>query len=71
MIRFYRFANVTQNSLTCQANKPEISYFNVSMLVSNQYGRSVVSPSAFLVSPDDSLYNFQTFASKYCLRNKF
>lgn len=58
------FANLTQNKLECKANKPEVSYFNASMLVSNEFGRSLVSSSSFYVSPDDSLYNFQTYAGK-------
>lgn len=58
------YANLTQNSLVCKEYKPEINYFNASMLVSNEYGRSLVSSTAFYVSPEDTLYNFQTYACK-------
>ena len=48
--------------MVCLANRPEINYFNASILVNNQYGRSLVNPNRFYVSPNDNLYNFQTYA---------
>ena len=57
-----RFQNVTSTSLVCQLNKPEVNYFNSSMLVNNDFGRSITSSNLFYVSPDQNLYNFQTYA---------
>ena len=48
--------------MVCNADRPEINYFNATILVNNQYGRSLVSPNKFYVSPNDNLYNFQTYA---------
>lgn len=53
--------------MTCKLNKPEVNYYNASILVNTQYGRSLTSPSKFIVSPDDILYNYQTHASKLTL----
>jgi len=44
--------------MVCKANKPEINYFNASIIISNQYGRSLVSSNKFYVSPNDNLYKF-------------
>ena len=49
----------------CQLKKPEVSYFNASILVNNQYGRSLAVPTTYLVSPNDNLYHFQTYARKF------
>jgi hypothetical protein len=56
--------------MVCKANKPEINYFNASIIISNQYGRSLVSSNKFYVSPNDNLYNFQTYARKLSLNFK-
>ena len=48
----------------CQLQKPEVNSFNATILVNNGYGRSLQSPALFLVSADDSLFNFQTYARK-------
>ncbi len=52
----------TRYLLKCLANKPEIGYFSISLLVSNEYGRSEANSQLFLVSPDERVYNFQTYA---------
>ena len=39
--------------------------FNVSMLVTNEYGRSLVSANLYRVSADEKLYNFQSYASTF------
>ena len=59
------YANLTQYQLKCLIFKPEVNYFNASILVSNEYGRSLAAPNTFYVSPDDNLYNFQTYAGQY------
>jgi hypothetical protein len=40
----------------------KIGVFNVSMLVTNQYGRSLVSPNLYRVSANENLYTFQSYA---------
>ena len=50
--------------MTCLLNKPEVNYYNASILVNTQYGRSLSDPKKFYVSPDDSLFNYQTYARK-------
>ncbi len=48
--------------MRCRLDKPEIGYFTVSMLVNNEFGRSKTSSKLLFVSPDQKLYNFQTYA---------
>ena len=55
----------------CQLPRPEVNYYNASILVSNEYGRSLVSPSQFFVAPNDTLYNYQTYARKLLIHNQF
>ena len=56
------YFNLTQYQLICRLNKPEISFYNASILVSNDFGRSLSAASTFYVSPDENIYNFQTYA---------
>jgi hypothetical protein len=42
-----------------------VGYYKASLLVSNQYGRSVTAENIFYISPDENVYNFQTFARIY------
>jgi hypothetical protein len=39
--------------------------FNVSILVTDQYGRSSVSPNLYRVSAAGDLYNFQSYAGLF------
>jgi len=48
--------------MTCRLDKPEIGYFTASILVTNEFGRSQASSNLFFVSPNQKLYNFQTYA---------
>ena len=57
--------------MTCSLNKPEINYYNASMLVNTQFGRSLNNPDILFVSPNDNLYNFQTYAGTIKLNWKF
>lgn len=59
-----RFRNVTRYSMGCKLAKPEIGYFLGSILVSNQYGLSVTDRRTVHVAPDETIYNFQTYAGK-------
>lgn len=56
------YQGVERNKLRCQVNKPEIGYFNASVLVTNNYGRTFPSLSTFQVSPNNDLFMFQTYA---------
>ncbi|CAF0756351.1 unnamed protein product [Brachionus calyciflorus] len=52
---------ISQTSLKCKLEGSEINFFNGSVLVSEQYGRSLTSRNAYLVSPDEKFYNFRTY----------
>jgi hypothetical protein len=56
------YAPVTQNSLTCRLGGSEVNRYNTSMIVNMEFGRSLTSPTSFLVSPDEQSYNFQTYS---------
>lgn len=55
---------MTSTELTCLLTKAEVGYFNASILVNNQFGRSLANKNLFYVSPDDNLFNYQTYAGK-------
>ncbi len=59
-----RYNNVTNSTMYCKLQKPEVNYYNATILVSNNYGRSIADPDAFFVAPNDTLYNYQTYARK-------
>jgi hypothetical protein len=44
-----------------------IGIFNASMLVTNQYGRSLVSSNLYRVSANEKLYHFQSYAGLFNL----
>lgn len=56
------FQNVHRSHMKCRLDKPEIGYFRASMLVTNEYGRSKNLDKMSYVSPDENVYNFQTYA---------
>jgi len=56
------YANVSSISLQCNFEGTEVGVFNVSMLISNEYGRALVSPSLYRVSATETLYNIQSYA---------
>jgi hypothetical protein len=56
------YSAITINNLVCNFEGNEIGIFNVSMLVTDQYGRSSVSPNLYRVSAAGDLYNFQSYA---------
>jgi hypothetical protein len=51
--------------LKCKLRGETIGIFNGTMLVSENYGRSNANPSTFFVTPDELIYNYQTYAGKY------
>ena len=56
------FQDVTRKHMKCRLDKPEIGYFRATMLVTNEYGRSKNGDQMSYVSPDENIYNFQTYA---------
>lgn len=55
------YQNVTQNELVCRFEGKEINYFNSTILVSEEFGRSKIVPQNFFVSPDEQIYNFNSY----------
>ncbi|CAF3592631.1 unnamed protein product [Rotaria sordida] len=56
------YTNVTSTSLTCKFEDNEVGLFNISMIVTNEYGRSLTSSNLYRVSADENLYTFQSYA---------
>ncbi|CAF3402120.1 unnamed protein product [Rotaria sp. Silwood1] len=56
------YANVTDSRLICKFEDNEVGLFNISMIVTNQYGRSLTSSNLYRVSADENLYTFQSYA---------
>lgn len=48
--------------MKCKLSGYEVNVFNGSILVSEQFGRSLTSRDAYLISPDEKFYNFRSFA---------
>lgn len=46
----------------CKLENTEVGVFNNSLLVSSQYGRSLTSASIYYVTPDEKIYNYQSYA---------
>lgn len=46
----------------CKLENTEVGVFNSSLLVSSQYGRSLTSSSSYFVTPDEKIYNYQSYA---------
>lgn len=42
-----------------------LGIFNVSMIITNEYGRSSVRSDLYRISPTSQLYNFQTYAGLF------
>ena len=57
-----RYQNFSTNLLYCKLDNSEVGIFNTTMLVSENYGRSLASPSIFYATPDEKLYNYQSYA---------
>jgi hypothetical protein len=53
---------MTSNYLACKLQGSTIGIFNGSLIVSQDNGRSISDPKTFLVTPDELIYNFQTYA---------
>ncbi|CAF1300760.1 unnamed protein product, partial [Adineta ricciae] len=56
------YSIVTDTDLQCFFEGTEVGLFNISMLITNQYGRSSVNSNLYRVSSNEALYNFQSYA---------
>ncbi|CAF3431137.1 unnamed protein product [Rotaria sp. Silwood1] len=56
------YDNVTDTSLKCNFEGTEVGIFNLSMLVTNEYGRSLINSNLYRVSAMGDLYAFQSYA---------
>ena len=56
------YTELTQNQMTCLNSAVQVGYFNASILVSNSFGRSLPAANIYLVSPNQVLYNYQSYA---------
>ncbi|CAF0745209.1 unnamed protein product [Adineta steineri] len=56
------YAAVNDTGLECNFEGTEVGLFNVSMLVTNEFGRALVDPSLYRVSADETFYTFQSYA---------
>ena len=57
--------------MKCKLNKAEVNYFLGSMMVSNEFGRSRTNQMINYISPDENIFNFQTYAGKNQLFKQF
>ncbi|CAF1092534.1 unnamed protein product, partial [Didymodactylos carnosus] len=57
------YTTLTATNLECNFEGSEVGLFNLSMLVSNQYGRTLANSNLFQVSGSEQLYNFQSYAA--------
>lgn len=56
------YQNLTTDTLLCKLEGHEINVYNATVLVSEEYGRSLASSSIFYVSADEQIYNFESYA---------
>ena len=70
-IYLLRYQNYTKNLFYCKLDNSEVGVFNTSLLVSEEYGRSVVDSSMYYVTPDEKIYNYQSFAGEFMLWSFF
>lgn len=61
----FSYDQVTDTSLRCLFEGTEVGVFNVSMLVTNEFGRAWVYPNLFRVSANEDLYNIQSYAGEF------
>lgn len=47
--------------VTCKLSGKEVNTFNATMLVNEEYGRSLASPLTYFVTADETIYNFQSY----------
>ena len=59
---FLLYQNLTRNTLVCKLEGQEVNMFNASVLVSEEFGRSLASSSIFYISADEKIHNFESYA---------
>ncbi|CAM2722167.1 unnamed protein product [Rotaria socialis] len=55
------YSEVTDTNLQCNFDSNEVGIFNISMIVTNEYGRSMVRSDLYRISATGQYYNFQTY----------
>lgn len=61
-LKFLRYSDLTSSSLVCKLKGSQVGVFNASLLVSEDNGRSLSISTAFFVTPNEIIYNFQSYA---------
>ncbi|RMZ96657.1 Fibrocystin-L [Brachionus plicatilis] len=56
------YQNLTTDSLVCKLEGHEVNVYNATVLVSEEYGRSLTSPTIFYITADEQIYNFESYA---------
>lgn len=56
------YQNLTTQTLLCKLEGNEVNLYNATVLVSEEFGRSLASPSIFYISADEEIYNFESYA---------
>lgn len=56
------YQELTTDTLLCKLEGNEVNFYNATVLVSEEFGRSLASPSIFFISADDQIYNFESYA---------
>ncbi|RNA24183.1 fibrocystin-L isoform X1, partial [Brachionus plicatilis] len=56
------YQNLTTDTLLCKLEGHEVNVYNATILVSEEYGRSLASSSIFYISADEKIYNFESYA---------
>lgn len=64
------YQNLTTSTLLCRLEGHEVNMYNATVLVSEQYGRSLASPSIFYISADEQIYNFESYAEIFHVNNQ-
>ena len=63
----FSYQNLTTTNFGCLLQGQTVAIFNASILVSEDNGRSIANSNTYLVTPDQLIYNFQTYAGKFII----
>jgi len=67
----HRYELVTEYMVRCKNQNQEVGFFNMTMLVSEEFGRSKTLPSNYYVSPDEKIYNVERYAGEFIYKLLF
>ena len=56
------YDNLTTTYMKCKLQGNTVAIFNSTILVSENNGRSIAASTTYLVTPNELIYNFQTYA---------